>query len=190
LSLIKLYLIKSRTWKEKTTHLQEQLKKWREETGSSLDSFEQLDDLADNLYIRKIKGIALPKGISENEATEIIFLAESAIVNQFKLKDFCKPTGQRILKLVADYCKLVIQNNTELKYILLSGHDSSIMSVMTTLNAPLEKIPGYASRLNFSLFANKGQYYIKIFLNNKPVNIPGCEKNICTLSQFYKLAEE
>ena len=60
---------------------------------------------------------------------------------------------------------------------------------MSTLNVPLEKMPGYASRVNFSLFENDNKYYVKVSYNNKPVNIPVCGGDICTLSQFDRLTK-
>jgi hypothetical protein len=79
-----------------------------------------------------------------------------------------------------------LQGKDTLKYILFSGHDSSIMSVMNTLGTPLEKLPRYASHLNFALFKSDGNYYVKVSMNNKPVIVPGCDKEMCLFSTFSK----
>jgi len=183
-SLINRYVATHKDWKEKTINLQDQLKYWSKETGLPLNNFQQLDRLADNLYVRKLNHISLPKGISSRDADKIILLSESEIISEFKLKDVTHPMGREFLKTVSNYLEQAIQHKTSLKYVLLSGHDSSIMSVMNTLESPLEKIPGYASDLNFSLFESNKKYYVKVSFNNKPVNIPACGGSTCTISQF------
>ena len=115
--------------KEKTINLQDKLKYWSKQTGLPLNNFQQLDPLADNLFIRKLKHVSLPKGINSNDADEIISLREFSTINNYKLKEFAYPMGRVFLKTVANYLDLVAQRKTSLKYVLLSGHDSSIMSV-------------------------------------------------------------
>lgn len=187
LSLVERYFIKRILWKERTADIKDQLQYWSDVTGLQLNNFQQLDCLADNLYVRKSNNLNLPNGISENDAEKIISLSESAIVNEFKSKDITHPTGKKILKTVSSYMESIVKHNGVVKYVLLSGHDSTITSVMNTLGSPLEEIPGYASRLNFSLFENANQYYIMISYNDRPIFIPACKNNICTLAQFDNL---
>lgn len=183
------YLNNQNEWKVKTKDLKDKIKYWHEITGLPLNNFQQLDQLADNLYIRKLHQIPLPRGISNEDADKIISLNESEIVNEFKLKEISYPTGKTFLKMVVNHMNLVIQQRTHLKYLLLVGHDSSIMSVMNTLGSPINEIPGYASRLNFSFFKNNNNYYVKISFNGKSINLPRCnDSNVCTISQFVMLA--
>jgi lysosomal acid phosphatase len=187
-SIIKRYVVNLKFWKEKTVNLQYKLKYWAEVTGLPLNNFQQLDQLADNIYVRQSSHISLPKGISNKDADEIISLNEAAIINEFKLKSVTNPMGRALLKTVSNYMKQVTRHNTPIKYVLLSGHDSSIMSVMNTLQSPLEQMPEYASRLNFSLINKDNRYYVKVTYNDNPVFIQACKSSICTLSQFDRLA--
>lgn len=187
-SIINRYYVNSNFWKAKTIKLQYKLNYWTEVTGLSLNNFHQLDQLADNLYVRRTNNIPLPKGISNKDADEIISVSESAITNEFKLKSVTNPMGKEFLKTVSNYLKQVTQHATPIKYVLFSGHDSSIMSAMNTLGSPLDKIPEYASRLNFSLINNENRYQVRVSYNDKPVFIPACKSNTCTLEQFDRLA--
>lgn len=189
-SMINLYFEDRKFWKEKTINLQYKLKYWAEITGLPLNNFQQLDQLADNLYVRRSNHIPFPKGINNKDVDKIISLSEIGTINEFKLKSVTHPMGQEFLKTVSNYMKQVTQHTTSIKYVLLLGHDSSIMSVMNTLGAPLERNPGYASRLNFSLIKNENRYYIKVYYNDKPVFIPACKINICTLTQFSRLISD
>ncbi len=56
---------------------------------------------------------------------------------------------------------------------------------MNTLGSPLDKIPGYASNLSFSLLKNDNKYFVKVSYNNKPVSILTCGGTICTLSSVW-----
>ncbi len=185
-ALTKVFFVSHQSWKIKTVNIKSKLKYWSAQTGIKLNNFQQLDSLADNLYIRNLHHIPLPKGISSNDASEIIALSEWAQINYFKLKEITYPTGRVFIKTASKYFDQSIQNNSPLKYVLYSAHDSSIMSVMTTLGAPLNEIPHYASSLNVSLFKRKSNYYVRISYNNKLVKSPQCEENYCTLSQFKK----
>lgn len=186
-AIINRYLENHRFWKSKTDVIQDKLDYWSKDTGLSLTNPEQLDQLADNLYVRKLHHIPLPNGISLVDADEIISLSNSIIIHDFKLKEVTNPTGQEFIKTITNYLNQAIHNSTSLKYVLLSGHDASIMCVMNTLGSPLETMPPYAARLNFSLIENDNNYYVKVSYNDKPVFIPACKSNTCTLNQFYRL---
>jgi len=188
--VINRYLKNRRFWKNKTAPIQNKLNYWSKETELSLKNPEQLAQLADNLYIRKLHHLPLPKGISANDADEIISLSDSVSVHDFKLKEVTNPTGREFIKTVANYLKQSMQDQTLLKYVLLLGHDASIMCVMNTLGSPFEEIPPYASRLNFSLIKSDSDYYVKVSYNDKPVFIPACKGSICTLRQLDRLAED
>ncbi|HHF7343872.1 TPA: histidine phosphatase family protein [Legionella feeleii] len=188
-SLIKLYFISRKAWQEQTSYRQEKLRRWRSITGLSLKNYQQIVPLADNLYIRRIHHVPMPKGISNDDANEIIQLGKWAVVNYFKLRQVSYPMGHSFLNETNNYFVNAVEKRSSLKYVLLSAHDSSIMSVMATLGAPLESIPPYASHVDFALFKNNKNYYIRVSYNDKLVTIPACGGTVCSLSQFYVLAQ-
>jgi hypothetical protein len=188
-AVINRYLKDHRFWKEKTVNLQKKLDYWSEATGLQLQNADQLRILADNLFIRQLYHLPLPKDINQEDADKIILLSDSVTTNDFKLKEVTNSTGRKFLQTVAAYLKQASQEKSPLKYALFLGHDASIMSVMTALGAPLETLPPYASRLNFSLIENNNHYYVKIHYNKKLVFVPFCKRTICTLPQFHKLGD-
>jgi acid phosphatase len=184
ISKIRLYFYTRKLWKEKIGAIQDKIEHWRKATGLPLTDFQQFCRLGDNLYIRKLHHIPLPHGITDQDANTIISLGQWIAATAYKRKEISYPTGHKFLTTVVADINQAIQGKNSLKYILFSGHDSSIMSVMNTLGTPLEKSPAYASRLNFSLFKDNGNYYVKVSMNNKPVIVPGCEKDMCLFSTF------
>lgn len=171
----------SKLWHEKTKNLQPKLKYWSEKTGMALNNFKQVERLGNNLFIRQIHHVPLPPGITNTDAKEIISLGEYGTINRFKFKSITYPMGHQFINTMIDYFKMVIADQTTLKYVLFSAHDSTIMSVMNTLGVPVEKIPPYASHLNFALFKEGQNYLIKINYNDSVVNIPTCKVNVCTI---------
>ncbi len=185
-SLVYLYYLYQKNWHEMSPP-ESKLDYWSKQTGIPITNFKKLGQLADNLYIRELNHIPLPNGISNEDANEIISLDERVMLKAFEVKQITDPMGEEFLKTVKNYFDEAVHHSSSLKYVLLSGHDSSIMSVMNTLDSPLDKAPPYASRVNFSLFEENNQYYVKITYNNKPIYIRKCGSERCSLLQFEKL---
>jgi hypothetical protein len=177
----------AKAWQAKTKDLQVQLKHWSDASGVELNSFGRLIRLGDILYIRKIHHVPYPAGITEADANQIIALTEWGMANKFKQNSYTSPMGRELLTTLTSYFNNAIHNKTLLKYVLLSGHDSSIMAAMNTLQVPLTSIPHYASDLSFILYANADKYYVKVTLNNQPLIIPACAGNVCSLAQLNSL---
>jgi len=49
------------------------------------------------------------------------------------------------------------------KFILYSGHDDSLLGIMSALERPLEFNPPYASFISFELYKNNNEYFVKVF---------------------------
>lgn len=171
-------------WKEKTANLKEKLRLWSKLTGLPLKNFQQVGQLADILYIRQLHHIPLPDGIDAKDAAEIIALGKYGVINRFRLSNVTDEMGREFIKNVTNYFNQAMTSKTDLKYVFLSGHDSTVMSVLNTLQLPIDDIPAYASRLNFSLYENNKNYYIKINYNGKPVEIAACHGATCSIQEF------
>lgn len=188
-SLIKLYWFKQTVWKEKTAPIEDKLKRWEDVTGIDTHDPEKISQLADNLFIREVHHVGLPKGISTKDAAEIRALGKWVTVTALKTKEATYSMGHEFLTTLATYLKQASEENKPLKYVLFSAHDSSIMSVMTTLGVPLEEVPHYASHLNFALVENDQKYYVRVTFNDVPVMIPGCRERMCSLEEFVAVTE-
>lgn len=190
LTMISLYFKVNKYWKEKTAFLQEKLKEWSNKTGLTLNNFQTLVLLGDNLHIRKLHHVPFPKGITEKDADTIIALGQAAMIKKFQVNEITQVVGRAFLSTVENYMNGAKQHASSLKYVLFSAHDSTIMSVLNTMGVPLTQVPGYASRLNFSLFEKNKNFMVKISFNDKPVNISLCGGNECTWAQFEQLIKQ
>ena len=182
------YVFTSKQWQQKTSELQGKFKHWSEASGLPVTNLYQTVTLGNNLYIRGLHHVPLPKDISQQDVKEIIATGIWAFSTAYQSKEITDPVGHAMLTAMGDYFDKASQQQTKLKYVLFSGHDSTIMCVLNTLGAPLiNSVPPYASDLNFSLYQNANNYYVKISFNGKPVIVPACHGSTCSLQQFLGL---
>lgn len=179
------YLKERRLWQERVAPFGKQLHKWSEVTGIALDTESGLIDLADNLAIRRLHNVALPPGMDAKTADEIVDLLEQLMVQKFKMPEVSENTGQELLRTILAFFKGASVPSAKLKYVLYLAHDSTILSVLNTMEVPFDRFPGYAARLNFGLYETQEGHRIRVQYDGKPVFIPRCNGSECTLLQFF-----
>lgn len=85
----------------------------------------------------------------------------------------------------------------DLKISLYTGHDSSVVNVLSGLNVWPKQFPNYGIMALFELVRDKktGQTGVQMYLRNNPSNpptpliIPGCE-HFCPIDKFVELASQ
>jgi lysosomal acid phosphatase len=187
---LKKYVYLRPDWKKKSAELEPYFARWSQLTGIKITSLVQLISLGDTLYIRDLYQLPLPKGMTKEETQTIIEARHWAFTTKYKARAFGQATGQDLLKTIAVYVQEASEHKTPLKWVLFSAHDSTILSLMSAMGAPMETPPRYASNLNFSLYETKErEYFIKISLNEKVVTLPACRGSVCKLNQFEALVK-
>ncbi len=186
--LLEKYVYETPEWKAKTASVSAKFKKWSEASGLTIAKLTDLIHLGDDLFIRQLHHITIPKGLSEQDTKEIIATAGWAIAYREKHKEVGAPLAHEFLSTVIDYLNDASKKQSALKYILYVAHDTTILSVMSGMQTPLDTPPPFASDLNFSLYENGQKQYIKVSFNGKVLKIPGCQGDSCTLAEFSKLA--
>lgn len=161
--LIERYIRNRHEWNKITTEHKTKLDHWGSTVGMELSNYDNLNCLADNLQYRKNHHLPMPNGISTHDVNEIIALSDAMTLNEFNTYSF--PNGNEFLRTANEYIDDAV--NHKLKYVLFVGHDATLMSVIHTLNIPIKNIPGYASRLNFSIYKKDKSYVTIISLNGK-----------------------
>lgn len=175
-------------WKKKTAELQPQFARWSQLTGVKITKLEQLISLGDTLLIRQLYHLPLPKGMTEKDEETIIEARHWAFGAKFKTAALGQYTGHNLLAVIAAYIKQASLHQTKLKFVLFSSHDSTIMSLMSAMGAPMETPVPYASDLNFALVETETrEKFVKLSLNEKPIHLPACGGTSCTLTQFENL---
>jgi acid phosphatase len=183
--LIDQYVVSGAEWKKKNAELESNYTRWSQATGMTITNLRQLSSLGDTLYIDELHHAPLPPELSAADIKTIRQAGKWALTAAYRPKEVGDVMGGPLLAVIIDYLRDAIQQKTNLKYVLLSAHDTSIMSVMSAMRAPLSEPPGYASDLNFAVFkTDGGKEVVKVSFNGKPVSIPGCQGSVCTLEQL------
>jgi hypothetical protein len=190
ISIANRYFKERAYWREKTKGLERQLLKWGELTGVTLDNFKHLNDLTDNLYIRRLHQIAMPPGLDEKAVDALLSLEEDLFVHLFQMPEVTAENGSHFIREVLRYFRNAQLPGSKLKSVLFIAHDSTLLSVLNALEVKAEHIPGYAARLNLLLLRNKKgseptDLQIRVLYDDKPVFIPRCNGNTCALAQFF-----
>jgi len=189
--LVNKYLFTTPEWIAKNAELKSKYSAWSSATGMHITQLSELNQLADTLFIYQLYNISPPKGLSKNNVKEIIKAGRWGWSAIYKSPSITTVAGIDLLQTIAHELQQVTQQNTLLKYVLFSAHDSTISTQMAIIGSPLDEEPSYAANLNFSLF-DKGhqQYYVKVTYNSQPVFIQSCGQSACTLEQFLQLVNQ
>lgn len=183
-----LYVFSTPAWKAKTREVEPKFKTWSIALGKPIANLKHLIAFGTNLYIRQLYHIPLPSGITPEDAKQIIEVGRWARVQMYKPPEIGRATASRALKTITSYLQKASQEKTKWKYVLILAHDSTLLSLMSVMRAPLNEVPAYASHLNFSLYdIGNHQYQIKVRFNDIPVFIPKCGSDSCSLQQFLTL---
>jgi lysosomal acid phosphatase len=188
-ALMARYVEDSQEWKQKSQAAQPLFKVASQLMQKPINTLRGLDGLADNLYIRQLHHVAMPKDVSADEIQAILELAQYSFLTRYKPYAVGQSTAPLLLQTIGDYFKQAVTGQSPLKFVLFSGHDSTIMSVMSALHVPLDQVPHYASDLNVALFQTRQQqYYVKVTYNDRIVKLPACPHEYCPLALFLKIA--
>lgn len=188
-SWLEKYVYPRSDWKKKTAILKPQFTRWSQLTGRKITKLEQLISIADTLYIQQLYHQPLPPGMTEQDAKTLIEAGHWAFINLFKSPSMGRVTGLPLLSQITAHLKQASLEQTKLKFVLYSGHDSTILSLMSAMGIPMDTQPPYASNLNFSLYRTAtGENIVKISLNGKNLLLPACGLTVCKLSQFENLS--
>jgi acid phosphatase len=182
------YVLPSAAWKEKDAALRPRFAQWSRAAGRAITELSQLIFLGDTLFVGRLHHVLPPQGLSAEDVQTIIDAGHWALAAGYGPEQVGRVTGHELLKTIADYIEDASLKKTPLKYVLFSAHDTTILSELSALGAPLSAAPPYASRLNFSMFQSEGgDYSVKVSFNDRPVVIPACGAASCSLSQFLSL---
>ena len=182
------YVFTSQTWKEANKKYEENFNRWSNIFGENIKNLRDLIPIGDNLNVRMLNNIPLPKGISQTEAEEVIKISNWAMAQEFKPRNISYFLAKEFLeKLIIDLEK-AMTNKQPYKYILYSAHDSTILPVMSAIGLPLEYTPPYASNISFELFNTNNEFFVNIRFNGKDLYFADSKNKTSTFEEFKKEA--
>lgn len=184
--LLDQYVVNRPEWQAKLNELKPHFSRWSEITGAPLHDLYDVGDLSDSLYIYKLNHIPYPKGLTNQDADKIIQAGQWAFMDEWT-PEMGRVTGHKLMLTIGDYFTQVVKEHSPLKFVLISGHDSTILSAMSAMQVPIKDAPPhYASNLSYLLYeVQPNEYVVKVIYNDKPVKL-ACGY-ACPLAEFLHL---
>ncbi|XP_075227290.1 prostatic acid phosphatase-like isoform X2 [Lycorma delicatula] len=166
-----------------------------ENTGQNISTLRDVEILHDTLLIEERNGLPLPTWTRKVYPT---LTREKAILSaiSFTWNDVLKRFfgGPLIKDILWQFNEKSEGHLKDMKLLLYSGHDSTILSVMRALDFKGFLMPDFGASLIFELHKLNDKYHVKIFyMHNAEVEpteleIPNCTTH-CTLDKFLNITE-
>ena len=190
--LVNKYSYTMPSWIEMNKKYQAQFARWSKIFGQKITSLAPIIMIGDNLNVRRIHKVPYPKGITEKEAKTLAWLSLWGETQQYLPVEVGVFQAKHLLKQIADDMGSAIHGKENYKYILYSGHDSTIIGVMSAIKEPLNAAtyPPYASNINFMLFRDNDKYTVRIVYNDHKNNLPDSGQTSFTLEQFIEMTKQ
>lgn len=183
--LMQRYVYPTKEWQDMDNQLKPKYPLWSQLTGLSIKKLDDIETLGNTLYIHQLHQAPMPDGLSSEDINTIIKARNRVFIARERPTEIGKAFTSQLMTNVVKYLNGGIQQNSSLKYVLLSAHDTTITRLLSLLEAPLTNAPPYAANLNFSLYkSDANQYLIRVSYNGTPVSIPACGGVVCTLEQL------
>ncbi|XP_030388050.1 venom acid phosphatase Acph-1 isoform X1 [Scaptodrosophila lebanonensis] len=178
----------------------EMYKELEAHTGLSFKEPEDVQSLYLTLLAEQEWGLELPEWTKEYFPEKMQFLTEQSYVYNVYTPEMQKIKAGPFLRKMFDEMQQK-RNSTikpeKRKLFIYTGHDSTVVNILSALNIWERQLPRYSVMALFELHKNKetGDYWIEIYFRNNPkapaqkLTVPGCEFQ-CPLDKLLELAKD
>lgn len=188
--LLKTYILNSPAWIQKDETLNAYYPGWSKIFGIEINNLLDLISISDRLFIERLYYIAPANGLDEKEVDTIINAGEWAWLYIYNYPQLAYIAGIELAQTIKTELNIATTQSRALKYLLYVAHDSTLAAQLKLLGHTIDKMPPYASRLNYSLFdMGASNFEVRITYNQKPLFIKKCGGDACSLSDFIYLIE-
>lgn len=167
-------------------------------TGMPIKTPDDVQSLYGTLRAEMEYGLKLPKWTDNYFPQKLLNLTElSYIYNIYTDEMKLLKAGPFIQKLVTEFEKRRDGTLKDLKINLYTGHDSSVVNMLSALGVWEKQFPEYGIMALFEMVRDKktGDLGVQLYLRNSatsgaiPLTIPGCE-HFCPLAKFIEICQK
>lgn len=187
-SILKQHVFTWKPWKDEDEKHRGDYERWSRLLGLEIKSLFDLLICGDHLYCMKVHQIPYPDGLSNQEAEKIMETRTRACALRFVPKPMAYFSAAPFLTKLSQNLQAASSGKMTYKYILYSGHDDSLLGIMSAFNEPLRENPPYASHIDFELYQDNNEYSVRVFFNGNPVKM-GNDKTVYSLDEFLKIVK-
>ncbi|CAG9861469.1 unnamed protein product [Phyllotreta striolata] len=158
-------------------------------SGEVISDIPTLQFLHNNLFIETLFNYTLPDWATKVYPGKLEPWANLAFAMDTFTKDLARlKTGLLMNHIVTFFRNHTINAPETRKFLMLSGHDTTIANVLNTLGAFQYHCPPYASTIIFELRTRlNGQHYVNVLYKNstdpRPINVRNCDVD-CDFDDF------
>eukprot|EP00795_Rhopilema_esculentum_P003781 gene3781-15064_t len=149
--------------------------------------------LEDNVCARAAKNEPIPEFlINRRDEIESFAVAYQmrVLIGTGKSHSIARMAIGGFIEAVCTQLEDKAENQSDLKLILYSAHDTTLMAVLYVLGVYDFKWPKYAADVKVELYQDEKQnWFVKLLYNDQELLMPGCETTVCALSSFLETCE-
>lgn len=186
LKILGKYVYNSKEWTDKQNELKPKFEVWSKTLGNKIETLGDVLTIGDVLIVAKQHKLPMPEGLGDKDITEILQATSWGLAQQFKSETVSYLMGGELVNTIIKNLKESAEGKYKYKLTYYSGHDITILPVMSLLGSPLKESPGYAANVIIELYKeNASQFYVKVLYNGDYVKLPIMNgKDSCSLSDI------
>ncbi|MCX7970694.1 MAG: histidine phosphatase family protein [Negativicutes bacterium] len=163
--IVRQYVCSQPGWQKREREWQGKFAEWSQILGNEIKGLTDVLTVGDVLIVRDRRGIPLPPGLSREDADSIMEITRWGLAWQFLTDRVAALCGGEMLDHIASQLYGVSAAGRGGVLYLYSGHDISILPLMTLLGFPLVAAPDYASHLEMELWRTAAGDVVRVWYN-------------------------
>ncbi|XP_053720553.1 testicular acid phosphatase homolog [Synchiropus splendidus] len=155
----------------------------------------------DTLTCQRIHNLTLPRWATQDVLDTLKKIASFEVIYSIvshKRKEKARLSGGMLLKAIMRNFSDAVEQESPLKFIMYSAHDSTLITLQAALNVYNSLLPPYAACQLFEFYQEyDGSFSLELHYRNDsmhepyPNNVPGCDgMHPCPLSTFTELVQD
>jgi len=186
-TLLKKHVYNSKSWVAKKNETKNKWAEWSKAISWKINDLPDLIKIGNTLYIYRLYDVPI-KELSGSDVENIINIYKWGMAEKYKPKEIGQLLGTEQVNYIKTYLNDRVTDKSNVKYVLVSAHDSTLLIIMSALGVPLNNAPNYGDYINFSAYEKEeGGHRVSISYNGELISIPKCKTDQCSLDEFIKL---
>lgn len=183
--------------KEKIDKNRPLMGKLSQRTGLDIKTPDDIQSLYSTLRAEEEFGLKLPEWIKEYYPHQLLELTELSYIYNIYNDELKRVKGGPFVRKMVNEWQMKRSNElkpSDRQLYIYTGHDSTVVNVLSVFNVWEQQIPGYGIMAMFELYKDTktGEYGIELYLKNSttkdpvPLTLPGCSFH-CPLDKAIEL---
>ncbi|KAJ8972003.1 hypothetical protein NQ314_000434, partial [Rhamnusium bicolor] len=163
-----------------------------ENTGWNITTVREIETLYSLFSIERESNLTLPTWTQGIFPEKLEFLAALSHASFSFTKQLARLISGPFFDYLFSHFDNITNNSSTKKFLMLSGHDNTIVNILSAMGLYDYKCPEFASTIIWELRQNENDSYINLFYKNKvtltKLKLFGCDMN-CNYSRFKHILE-